>query len=151
MPATGERPEAYAGHIFSVKIGSDRIGAFRECSGPSVEMDVYEYEEGGNNLFVHKLPGRWKVGNVTLKRGVCRSDVLWDWCQKAIEGVRDGSWNVQRREITIELCSPEGETVKAWSFTNAYPVKWTAPAFNAEQNSVSVEELELAHEGLVFV
>ena len=36
----------------------------------------------------------------------------------------------------------------AWIFTRGLPVKYSAPALNATQNSVAVETLEIAHEGV---
>jgi phage tail-like protein len=35
-----------------------------------------------------------------------------------------------------------------WKFKRGIPVKWSGPALNASQNSVAVESLEIAHEGL---
>ena len=148
MAATGERPDAYATSIFKVLIGGDDVGSFKECSGPAVEMDVYEYEEGGNNAFVHKLPGRIKVGNITLKRGVCRSGYLWDWCQAALRAVAHETWDFEPKNVTVELLDSQGNSVRQWKFEHAYPVKWSAPTFKADEDAVAVEELELAHEGL---
>ena len=34
------------------------------------------------------------------------------------------------------------------SFKGAYPVKWTGPSFNAAQNTVVTEVIEIAHEGI---
>jgi phage tail-like protein len=35
-----------------------------------------------------------------------------------------------------------------WEFKGAFPTKWVGPDLNATQNSVAVETLELAHQGL---
>src|SRR5216684_9195887 len=45
-------------------------GAFQECSGLEVEMDVQEYLEGGRNDGVIKRVGRAKYQNLVLKRGM---------------------------------------------------------------------------------
>ncbi|WP_442939736.1 phage tail protein [Nostoc sp.] len=35
-----------------------------------------------------------------------------------------------------------------WNFSNAYPVKWAGPDLKADVNTVALETLELAHNGL---
>ena len=150
MTKTGQRPEGYASFAFKVTLNIDgqQVAAFKECSGPSLEMDVFEYEEGGNNDYVRKLPGRWKVGNITLKRGVSRSDKLWKWCQDAVQAATSGTWNLKPQDISVVLCDAAGQSVMEWKFRKAYPVKWSGPTFKAEENAIAIEELELAHEGL---
>ena len=36
-----------------------------------------------------------------------------------------------------------------WNFREGWPCKWDGPAFNAKNNEVAIETLEIAHEGLV--
>jgi len=36
-----------------------------------------------------------------------------------------------------------------WNFREGWPSKWEGPAFNAKNNDVAIETLEIAHEGLV--
>jgi hypothetical protein len=38
-----------------------------------------------------------------------------------------------------------------WFFRRGLPVKYTGPAFNATQNTVAIETIEIAHEGLHLV
>ena len=47
--------------------------------GLAVEVEVKEYNEGGINDYVHKLPTRIKYPNLVLKRGVTYEDALLDW------------------------------------------------------------------------
>jgi phage tail-like protein len=42
----------------------------------------------------------------------------------------------------------KGEEVRRWTFDGAYPIKWTGPSLNANENTVAIETLELAHEGM---
>src|SRR3989304_7790520 len=144
MTRTGTPPEAYATYMFKVSIGGQEVAIFTECTGPSLEMEVYEYQEGGLNSFVHRLPGRWKVGNITLKHGITKSDYLWKWCQKAVFGA------LEPKNVSVTLChvkDGQAETMMAWNFRNAYPVKWSSPTFKADENAIAIGTLELAHEG----
>ena len=46
--------------------------------------------------------------------------------------------------------STDGKTVLAtWTFSRGWPVKWELSELDASKNEVSIETLEIAHEGLV--
>jgi phage tail-like protein len=128
---------------FLVEIGSEVVANFQDCSGLTLEVEVQEYVEGGNNEFVHKLPSRLKYSNITLKRGVTENRQFASWRPK-VEG---GKMTVERKNISIILFSHSGETVKTWEVSEAYPVKWTGPEMRASSMDVAIETLEIAHEG----
>ena len=128
---------------FLVEIGSEVVANFQECSGLTVEVEVQEYVEGGNNEFIHKLPGRMKYSNITLKRGISDNPQFASW-RPRIEG---GKISVQPKNISIILFDHAGQTVKTWEVSEAYPVKWTGPDMRASSMDVAIETLELAHRG----
>ena len=128
---------------FVVVIPGHEIGRFGECSGLAVEYDVLEYAEGGNNGFIHKIPGRMKYPNITLKRGISDNPQFASWRPK-VEG---GKISVEPKNLSIILFDHAGETVKTWEVTEAYPVKWTGPDMRASSMDVAIETLELAHRG----
>lgn len=127
---------------FGLEIEGIISGWFTECSGLSMEREVLEHKEGGLNEYVHKLPGRNKYSNITLKRGVA-DDELWDWYQK---GLHDGK--VERHNISIILYNDDRTKAKRWNLREAYPVKWTGPNFKVDSNEVAIESLEIVHHGL---
>ncbi len=133
---------------FYVHIGDDKelAAQFLECGGLSMERQVKQYEEGGNNDFIHMLPGRIKWGNVTLKHGISRSNTLWKWC---LNGAHDGK--VNRQPITIVLGDAEFGKVAMWHLDAAYPVKWSTGSFNTKTTDVAVATLELAHHGITWI
>lgn len=132
-----------AGFKFHVEIRGVTEALFTECSGLGVEREVYSYEEGGVNDFVHKLPGRLKYTNVVFKRGLTLSQELWDWFQI-------GSYNgrVKKRSVSVILYNIDGSVAQRWDLINAYPVKWTGPAFKSDSTQAAIETLELAHHGI---
>ncbi len=144
MPPTGAPPKTFLSRKFNVQIQGIQQAIFSECSGLQVETEVFEYMEGGRNDYVHKLPGRTKVSNVTLKWGVTDGHDLWDW----FKSVARGQGQIQRKNVSIVLQDPRGNEVTRWTFLEAYPVKWVGPAFKASETAVAVETLELAHRGL---
>jgi phage tail-like protein len=139
-PATGGSPDPALGIGFLVEAGFDKIGLFQECSGLTVEYDVYTHEEGGESGFVHKLRGRAKHPNLVLKRGVTHEKNLSDWFFECKD-------QAKRRDVTVRLLGRDQKTIRAWNFAAAFPVKWTGPTFNAGQANAAIEQLELVHHG----
>lgn len=123
--------------------GGTNIG-FSEVSGLNIETQVIEYRDGSMLAYSPlKMPGMQKFGNITLKRGVTKGDNdFYKW------------WNthqlnkIERRNITISLLNESHEPVIVWKVNNAFPVKVDGGSFKATGNEVSIETLELAHEGI---
>ncbi len=142
----GQRAEPFLTSNFAVQLDQeDIVASFAECSGLEVQTEVYEYQEGGRNDSVHKLPGRRKHSNLILKRGMVlmrKPPILWAWCNKAL-------WHpIERKHVTIILYNHLGEEKMRWNFDGAYPVKWSGTAFKADENAVTIESLELIHQGM---
>jgi len=116
------------------------IGYFTEVSGLASELETLTYNEGGNNEFVHKLPTRMKHPNLVLKRGVTAIKDLEQWAKESVAGP-------DRKEIVLTMYNQNLDKIRAWSFKNAFPVKWTGPNFNAAQNAVATEAIEITHDG----
>jgi phage tail-like protein len=127
---------------FYVSFGDVPNAVFTELSGLAMELVVEDVEEGGTNDFVHRLPGRCKVSNITLKRGMTTSNEFLSW----IFGMAQGT--IKRRNVTVSLFLPNGTDAVQWSFANAYPVKWTGPQFKSDDTAVAIETVELAHDGM---
>jgi phage tail-like protein len=139
-PASGRSPDPAPGLRFLVKIGTEPIGRFQECTGIQVEYETLEWPEGGENRFVHKLRGRTKYTNIVLKRGITHEKNLVKW-------FRDCSNRTKRFPVTVELLAGDLKPVRSFSFDMAFPVKWTGPNLNAGQNNAAIETLEIAHQG----
>jgi phage tail-like protein len=118
------------------------LGGFSECSGLEMSMKVEEFNEGGNNGAVLKFPGRVSFGNLTLKKGQGTSSALWDWHYGFVIG------RGKRRDGLIVLLNELHVPNNVWYFRRSLPLKYTGPAMNATQNTVAIESVEIAHEGL---
>src|SRR4051812_10172468 len=137
-----ETPLSFPNCRFYVEIEQTTVAVFTEVAGLQLELEVLEYQEGGENAFVHRLPGRMKVGNLTLKRGLIRSGEFFDWFLAVARG------QVDRRNVSVYLYDAKGEVVATWEFVKAYPVKWIGPQLTADGKVAAIETLELAHQGL---
>lgn len=145
-----ERANPYGTFNFLVDLGtgdteSIRAG-FQEASGLNVEVTSADYRNGNEKVnHVRKINGIYKVGDVTLKRGLMGATDLFAW----INQVRTGD-QAAKRNITIQLRDETGQnTVMTWRLTNARPMRYTAPSLNAKGGTdVAVEELVLSCEDL---
>ena len=60
-----------------------QIGVFPDVSGLELSVSVTSYEEGGENGYVHKLPGRASWPHIVMKSGVTDSDALFQWVSQS--------------------------------------------------------------------
>jgi phage tail-like protein len=133
---------------FLVEVDGKAIGRFIEASGLEVEVEVETYEEGGQNGFVHKFPGRMSWPNLVLKRGITESDGLLAWLNKSSgEGFTGASNKLTRSTMAVVLVSAAGVRLRAWNFEGAFPIRWNGPSFASDSDTLAEEELEIAHHG----
>ena len=132
----------YGKFRYKVEIDGMEAGGFSEVSGFNASIEMIEYREGDMVQTSLKIPGLKKYDNITLKQGVTSSKVLYDWIIAGVNGP------VDRKTITISLLDDEENTAASWQVINAWPVKYTAPDFNAKSSEIAIESLEIAHEGM---
>ncbi len=114
--------------------------AFQSVSGLSVEYDVETYKEGGENRFEHKLPGRTKYSDLVLKRGfVVAGSELFMWCMRAFNDRQ-----FEPANVVVSLLNEQHVPLKTWNVVHAWPKKWSVSDFNANENGVVIETLELS-------
>jgi phage tail-like protein len=143
MAATDTRLDPFRGFNFRVVIDGLPVGAFSEVSGMTVTQEAAEYREGSDSAnTVRKLTALTKYGDLTLKRGFLQDTTLWAWVQRIANGIDD------RRNGSIILMNEAHVDVLAWNFVNAWPGKIEGPMLNAADNKVTIESLELHHEGV---
>ncbi len=126
--------------FFELTIQGHSVGYFTEVSGLSGEIETLTYNEGGMNEFVHRLPSRVKYPNLVLKRGMTTLKDLEQWFQ-------DSSAGPKRTAVSVTMLNEYGDRLRTWQFSNAFPVKWTGPQFNASANTLATEAIEITHDG----
>ncbi len=135
------RVDPYKNFHFRVEVDGLTVAGFSECIGLETEVAVIEYREGADNA-VRKLPGLAKIGDVTLKRGITKSNELQNWHRNILNGVPD------RKDVAVILLDDERAPVVVWRLRHAFPRKWQGPTLRANGNEVAIESLELSCEGL---
>jgi phage tail-like protein len=124
------------------------MGVFKSVSGLEASFEVLEYAEGGNNDFVHHLPGRMTYPRLTLSWGLTVVSTLQDWFFQT-------HVKADVREITLTLynrtSSGGAGGKRTLVFADAYPVRWVGPSIRGDAPdswAAWEESLEIAHSGL---
>jgi phage tail-like protein len=133
-----DRRDPYRSFNFRVVVDGVSIGEFSEVSGLTAEGDAIDLKVANLQQTQRKLVGLHKYANITLKRGYMRDQSLWNW--------RKGQSD--RRKITIEVMSKALKRLQRWHLENAWVNKIEGPSLKAGGNEITVETLEIAHEGL---
>ena len=127
-------------------IWDGREMSFQEVSGLDIQSEEIKYRHGDSPQFsVIKMPGLMKTGNVTMKKGVFTADNNF---LNAFNSIRLNT--IKRVPVTIQLLDETGKPEMTWTLTNAWPVKITGFNRKANSNEVTVETIELVHEGLTI-
>ena len=130
------RKTANPGFRFAVNLGAKSVGAFTEVVLPAVEWDVLEIKEGGQNFWVHQVPGRRKGGKLTLKNGLGKDDLV-QWCLDTMNET------FERRKVTVTMLGVDHKEVMRWHLEDALPVKWSFPTFKPDTNAIAIQSIEL--------
>jgi phage tail-like protein len=128
---------AYPAFRFLISVDKQAQAAFTECDLPSIELEVEEIKEGGQNSYPHQLPGRRKAARVSLKNGVGKCALL-DWYFTILNG------QIKRKSVSIALLDETQQPVMIWDLEGAYPFKWSGSQLRSSDNSIAIQTLELA-------
>jgi phage tail-like protein len=134
--------ETGLGLRFKVKIDGQDFGNWEKCDGLSVEYDVKEYSEGGENGYVHRLPGRVKYQNIKLTRPIDEHSArVTAWVASVQVRLVPGTAHISVMDTT-------GSDVADW-YLVVYPTRWSGPTLDIYGNQHATETLELAHNGFL--
>lgn len=134
------RDDPFSSFNFLVVIDGVTTAGFSECSGITMETDPIEYRNGNEVTHVRKLPGLNKYSNITFKRGFTKDKALWEWRKKVLDG------KTERQSGSITLLNEARQPAVRWTFQEAWPRKLDGPTFNAKNNEVAIETLEIVVE-----
>lgn len=134
---------------FYVEVESNITASFSECSGLGAKVKKETIFEGGMNDQQRIILGQTEYSDVILKRGITNDLTFWDWISQVLRvDAPSKNSDARRRNVNILLFNQAGETMQCWTLIGAVPIGWKAPALQANSNTVAIEELTLAYEGL---
>lgn len=117
-----------------------------EVAGIDHENDVVEHKvvsDKGVEMLV-KLPGNYKGGDLTLKRGVDADLTLTDWFKQ----VKEGAIAKARMDGSVVALDSTGADLAQWDFTFAWPSKLGISGFKSDADDVVTEEITVVYETL---
>jgi phage tail-like protein len=145
---SGERP--FLAFRFDVQISVPGVlglanplcnAAFAECDGLEMTMEPKTVREGGNNTQQIHLVGPVSYGSLSLKRGMTSNIDLWKWFTQSVHGDTRGA----RGEAVIIMRNGEGTEQVRFKVHDCLPLKMKAPALNAKEGLLAIEEMQLAY------
>ena len=155
---TGGRLNPFPAYHFSVEING-MAHAFRSAGGLKIEQAVIDLEEGGFNTTTRKLAGRVKSPPIVLKGGLVSANSelfrlklkhMNDSAANAGAGTSTAWKGPDRFSGTITQLGPNSSNAK-WFFGGGFISKWEGPDFDASKNEISIESVEISHNGLVML
>lgn len=136
---------------FEVEIrvpGIDHVlceASFAECDGMEMTMDVKTIRAGGDNGRQIRLIGPLAFGTLILKRGMTGNFDLWRWAASYSRTAEQR----RRADVRVVVKGADGQTAQAvFKLARCLPIKFKAPALNAKDGLVAIEELQLVYESL---
>lgn len=143
---SGRESDPLVGFNFRLEIEGKMAGYFTEANGLGSENEVIEHKvvDGNGHEMVHKIPGRLKWGDLTLKRGITDRMDIWKWRKQ----VEQGKLKDARTGVSIIMMDRNYEDLARWDLDNAWPSKVTGPSLKADSNEFGIEEVVIVHEGV---
>ena len=138
------RDDPFRNFKFRVEIDGVAEAAFSEVAIGDTSTEAIDYREGTEPNHVRKLTGLTKYGNITLKRGVTDSQLIYQWHKDIV----DGKIGEKRKTITIVVIDEAGKDKARFVVSECWPTKYDPSDLNAKGNEVIIELLELANEGI---
>jgi phage tail-like protein len=134
------------GHSFGIEIDGVVIKQIQEVTGLKLEQDVIELKQNtpDGKYVIKKLPGRFKAGEVTLTRGLTGDNSFEKW----VKDSRFGKMGAARKGGAIIVYDYEGQAIKRYKLTNAWPKSLEIGALKAGDTSVLTEKLVVTYESL---
>lgn len=147
MPVLGTPRSFHKKFKFIVEIDGVASAGFQKASELSVEIANVQYYEGGS-LIPNKSPGRLTFADVTLERGATMDRDLFDWFTQVAEasaniGLREPLF---KRNLDIVQQDRDGTTLRRWSLTGAWPVKFVAGDWDNEADENVIESVTLTYD-----
>ncbi|WP_028048507.1 phage tail protein [Cellulomonas sp. URHD0024] len=128
---------------FDVTIDGLEIGSFTAIDGLSAQYEIKTYAEGGENGYVHRLPGRLSWGTIKLTRPVhMRTRELSQWFREVASGMPSAS-----HTAAVKAMNDNRTAIVTWEFKGVWPVSYKGPSFAVDSGKIALEVFEFAHDG----
>jgi phage tail-like protein len=140
-------PDGSVGHSFGLEFDGVLVTNIVEVNGLKMEQDVIELKENSadGGYTIKRLPGRWKAGECTFTRGLTEDRSFEKWIKDSQAGGTGA-----RKSGSIIFYDFEGQVIKRYTLTNAWPRSLEIGTLKAGDTSVLTEKLVLTYEKAEF-
>ncbi len=136
-------------HVFlNINNGDKAEAFFKSVSGIKSETEIVPMREGGVNDTTWQLIGATKWANLVLKQGFTADSKLLEWRQQWLSPAADKRNRIAEGRIVILDTALKAKGT--WTFVNGWPAKWELGELDASKSELSIETLEIAHEGITY-
>jgi phage tail-like protein len=141
----GNRKDPLPVFCFKVTLTGGMDAFFKSVTGLKYETESMPVREGGVNDTTFMLVGATKWSPLVLKNGFTNSSALLQWREEWMGGKK-----MTRLSGTITQLDTELKAKAEWQFTRGWPTKWELSELDASKSELSIETLEITHEGLKY-
>jgi phage tail-like protein len=120
---------------------------FSDVDGLEMTIEPKTIREGGRNTGPVHMAGGVGYGQLSLKRGMTSNFDLWTWFEAVAAPGRGGL----RGTADIVMLAGDGSQQAQFRLTGCLPVKLKAPALNAKDGLIAIEEMSILYESLTLV
>lgn len=113
---------------------------FRRVSGLNISVSTHTVNEGGQNLYTHKLPQRVQYETLTLERGFVVGSPLNVELNIALS-----TFKFTPSNVLVALLGEDGVPLAAWLFMKAFPIRWATADLDASNEQILIDTIELAY------
>lgn len=119
---------------------------FQKISGIVSEVKTETVNEGGQNLYAHRLPSKVNYETLKLERGMVVGSLL-----NAEFNLAMSTFTFSPGNVLVTLFNENAAPVSAWMFRKTYPVKWSVSDLDANQDSIVIDSMELAYHQFISI
>ena len=128
----------------ALQMSSMADAGFQEASGLEAKIETEALKEGGENRYVHQLPGATSSPNLVLRRGyVTRPSFLSEWAAQTVGSTL--AQPILTQTLVVMLLGADHIPLVAWNIARAWPVRWMTGPFDSQKNEVLTEVMEFAY------
>ncbi|NVB43283.1 phage tail protein [Pseudenhygromyxa sp. WMMC2535] len=116
---------------------------FKRVSGLAVKAGTSTINEGGQNLYSHRVPDRVEYGTLTLERGFVVGSLLNIELNDILSTAEFPTSNV-----LVTLLNENKLPLAGWLFIKTFPVRWETSDLDASQEEVVIDTIELSYSSM---
>jgi phage tail-like protein len=143
MPA-GDPKTLYPIEHWRLKVGgAEATGLFLSATMPGLSLTSSELRSVGEKSSpeVTTVPVTHRWSDLSLVKGVDAKGELYTWIAQSLTPDGGGGGKVEKKEVTVELCTAEDAPVITWTLRGAWPSSYQGPGLDANSASHAMESI----------